>query len=264
MTDAPRHSDSTHRADVRVFSDLEALSRAAAEYVMDLAKRAVAQRGRFSLVLAGGSTPRRLYELMTTPFCDQMPWSQTHLFWGDERYVPPSHADSNYAMAHEAFIRHVPIAPEHVHRVPTELPSPQQVAQTYEETLRLFFRGKPRPSFDLVLLGLGRDGHTASLFPESEQSNTEPPPVHGERERWVKAVVGPAYRPPRQRITLTLTALNGARRVLFLVAGEEKRKTVRPILAEAPERAAFPAAYVQPTEQLSWFVDEAAYAREKA
>ncbi len=254
-------STSPAEPQVRVFPDLEALSQAAAAFVVAQAEAAVRARGRFSLGLAGGSTPRRTYELLGTAFRAQMPWEKTHLFWGDERFVPPESEDSNFRMAREALISHVPIPEENVHRVPTEKATPEAAAEAYDATLRQFF-GDEENGLDVVQMGIGEDGHTASIFPE----------ILGEDHvrargawdgRWVVAVEGPPRRPPRDRVTLTLPALCRARQALFLVTGEAKREPLRTLLESAEEeRRPLPAAHVRPAEALVWFADEAAYGAE--
>ncbi len=255
MSDDVAQPSPSENAHLRRFHDLEEMSRAAAEWVTQLAEQAVERRGRFSLVLSGGSTPQRLYELLGTPMCHGMPWEETHLFWSDERFVPKNHPDSNYASARAAFLHRVPVPPDHVHRVPTDMPSPEHAARTYEERLRLFFLEAGASHFDLVLLGLGADGHTASLFPEHmEQQETD-------EAKWVKAVIAPPTRPPIRRVTLTLKALNSARRALFLVSGAEKANALTSILDRTSESRRFPATRVRPTEQLTWFADDAAFGR---
>ncbi len=239
-------------ADLTVVADPEALAEAAAQAIVDTAARAVAARGRFTLVLAGGATPRVTYErLAAPPFRDRMPWPRTWVFFGDERAVPPEHPESNYGMARQALLSRVPIPPEQVVRFPAEAEDPEAAATEYARALATAFasrRGEV-PRFDLVLLGLGVDGHTASLFPGS--------PVLKEIFRPVAAVYAAAAAVP-QRLTLTLPVLNAAARVIFLVAGAEKAKVVRAVLAE---KAPLPAAMVQPKEgELIWLVDRAAAA----
>lgn len=231
--------------------DLESLSRAAAEAVVAAAKDAVAQRRRFALALAGGGTPQRLYELLATePYRSQMPWEQTYLFWGDERFVPIDHEHSNYRMAHEALLQHLLLSPSQVFRMPTEGVSPEACAHTYETGLRSFFE-QSEATFDLALLGLGSDGHTASLFPENA------PHAHT-TERWVEAVIAPPRLAVAQRLTLTLPCLNASRRVFFLAAGAGKADPVRRILARTDDAAELPAAHIQAQEEVIWFLDEAA------
>lgn len=235
-------------AEIIIVTDAEALAHRAAEQFASLAREAVDSRGRFSVTLSGGSTPGQLYaRLAEDPFRGQIPWEHIHLFWGDERCVPPGDAGSNYRMAEEILISQVPIPPENVHRLRGEL-APQVAALTYERELQDFFCG-PRPRFDLVLLGLGEDGHTASLFPSS--------PLLAEKERLVAPATAFYQDRPSERVTLTLPAINSGRQILFLVAGSAKAAMVKAVL-EGPEDQ-YPAQWVQPTAgQLSWLVDAAA------
>lgn len=239
---------------LHVAPDLDGLSRSALAALAEHARSAVRTRGRFSLVLAGGSTPERLYRLLAGPEGSALPWADTHVFWGDERFVPETDEASNYRLAHDVLLRHLDLPAEQVHRMPTtELRTPQRAAETYEEMLRLYFRGEVTPPFDVVLLGLGEDGHTASLFPEDE-----PWADAADRRHWVRPILGPERRPPRQRVTLSLHALQGARAVFFLVAGASKRPILRAILDGDQAARAYPAAYVRPRSSLVWFADEAA------
>ncbi|HEX9049135.1 MAG TPA: 6-phosphogluconolactonase, partial [Anaeromyxobacter sp.] len=236
--------------DLRRMADAEEVARAAAEEVALAAARADAARGRFTLALAGGSTPRRLYALLAdarAPFRARVPWERTHVFFGDERPVPPEHPDSNYRMAREALLDRVPVAS--VHRIPGEDPA---AAEAYEDELRRFFEvppGGPPPRLDLVLLGLGEDGHTASLFPGS--------PALDERARWV---VSPfVERLGTRRTTLTLPILDRARAVVFLATGAGKAGALARVLAAAPGAAPLPAARVRPDAgAVVWIVDRAA------
>jgi 6-phosphogluconolactonase len=235
---------------VRRVADGEALARDAAEAVAAAAVRAVAARGRFTLALSGGSTPRRLYALLAdpaAPFRASVPWARTHLFFGDERPVPPDHPDSNYRMAREALLAHVPVAS--VHRIRGEDPA---AAEAYEAELRAFFGVPPAgapPRLDLVLLGLGPDGHTASLFPGSEALD--------ERVRWVLSPF--VARFGTRRTTLTLPVLDRARAVLFLVAGADKAPALAQALAPSPGAEPLPAARVRPDDgTMLWLVDQAA------
>jgi 6-phosphogluconolactonase len=237
-------------------ADPEAMTSAAAAELARRGTAAVAERGSFTLVLAGGSTPRMLYRHlagMTEPSRARVPWDRTHLFFGDERHVPPDDPDSNYRMAEEALIAHVSAAS--VHRMRGEEPAAAVAAAAYEAELRAFFhlRGadEPPPRFDLVLLGLGSDGHTASLFPGSAALD--------ERRRWVVAPF--VERLGAHRITLTLPALNRARAVLFLVSGAQKAEALARVLAPAAGELP-PAARVQPEGgELLWIVDRDAAAR---
>lgn len=235
-------------AEIVVMPDPEALAREAVQRFNKLALEAVESRGRFSVALSGGSTPEALYRLLAEePYRGQIPWEQVHLFWGDERCVSPDDPGSNFRLANRAFIAHVPIPPENIHRVRGEL-EPQVAARAYERELHDFFCG-PRPRFDLVLLGLGGDGHTASLFPGSSTLD--------ETERLAVAVEAHYQDRPTQRVTLTLPAINTARHILFLVTGSAKAEIVHAVLDGPPAR--FPAQRILPLAgQLTWLMDEEA------
>jgi 6-phosphogluconolactonase len=236
---------------VHVLPDATALFRTAAEQVCASSRAAVAARGRFALALAGGRTPRGLYALLArdATFRGAIPWDRTHVYWGDERHVPPEHPDSNYRMAREALLDHVPLPGANVHRVPVEEPDARRAAERYEHDLRAGFAlaGATPPRFDLVVLGLGADGHTASLFPGAEALD--------ETVRLAVATRAPA--PPIERITLTLPVLNHAACVAFLVSGADKAAVVRAVLAE-PRGPPLPAQRVRPAGRLVWLLDAAA------
>ena len=237
---------------VIVVADPGALAETAAGLVVDAAAEAVRARGRFALVLAGGATPRATYaRLAQAPFRDRVAWDRTWVFFGDERAVPPDHPESNHRMASEALLSRVPVPPAQVFRIRAEAEDTDAAAAEYARTLGevLGCRRGELPRFDLVLLGLGVDGHTASLFPGS--------PVVREVFRPVAAVHAAAARIP-ERITLTLPVINAAARVVFLVAGAEKAKVVRAVLGE---QATLPAAMVRPEGGgLVWLLDRAAAA----
>lgn len=243
------------KPEIRTYPGLEDLSRAAAEFVCEIAEEVIRKRGVFTFVLSGGSTPRLLYEeLARQPISKRIQWPKTHIFWGDERYVEPDNPESNYGLAFRALVSKVDIPPENVHRIPTESHSVHVAAGAYEETLRRFFRPYPGsidatylPSFDLVLLGLGQDGHTASLFPGDAALE--------EKYRLVVAVDSVRASPPVPRITLTLPVLNKADCVVFLVSGSGKKEVFEEIMNH-PETTAYPAARVRPSGRLLWFVDE--------
>jgi len=238
--------------DARVFSDIDALSRAALDELLRIMGDAVAQRGRFAIALSGGRTPEKLYRLWAESERQnaRTPWDKVHLFWGDERYVRKDDPLSNYRMTREALIAHVPIPPANVHRVPgpEEFATPEAAAEAYEADLRKFFGSAP-PFLDLQLLGLGVEGHTASLFPGS--------PALEEKTRWVMAVEAPA-KPP-QRLTMTPVVLNQARNTQFLVAGEDKREIIR-ALRTKPETvpSRYPAGRIRPAGGVVWYLDRAA------
>lgn len=234
-------------AERRIFEDAEALARAAAEFLSDRARNG---GNPFRICLSGGSTPRRLYRLLAEPeFSGRFPWPRVHWFWGDERFVPPDSPDSNYRMVREALLDRAPVPPGTVHPIPTDSGGVEQAAQAYERLLKTRYGAESldprRPLFDVTLLGLGKDGHTASLFPGD--------PVLNERTRWTAGVRGD--KPPPLRVTLTYPALNSSRAVLFLVTGEGKREPLSRIFAG--DRA-MPAARVNPVGRLFWFADRAA------
>lgn len=238
--------------EVFVASDPRALADAAAERFAEIAEMAVARAGRFMVALAGGSTPKGLYaRLAAEPYRTRIPWSRTHVFWGDERCVPPAHAESNFRMATETLLRHVPIPPAQMYRMRGEDPNPDRAAAEYTQLLKEIFQlaAGILPRFDLVLLGMGTDGHTASLFPGSR--------ALGEVTRlvvapYVEHVAG-------YRLTLTLPALNEAAVILFLVAGDDKAPMLRRVL-EGPARTnLLPVELIWPRSgTVAWFVDAAA------
>ena len=235
------------------FSNLEQCCRSLSEYIVATARQCVAEKGRFTLVASGGTTPKTLYRFLATdPFVDQMPWEQTHLFWGDERCVAPDHQDSNYRMLREALLTHPLPATCTVHRMPGELP-PDQGAANYEEELRRYFTHDRKesvllPTFDLILLGLGDDGHTASLFPNAM--------ALAEKTKWVIATPPGTLPPHVDRITLTIPAINNATEVVFLVAGAKKKKLAAAILTNRPPPE-YPAGRIAPQGKLLWYVADA-------
>jgi 6-phosphogluconolactonase len=227
------------------------LFQAAAEEVIRSATDAVAQRGLFTIALSGGSTPRNLYTLIAANASATLPWSQMFFFWGDERHVAPDNPDSNYRMAKEALLSKVPVPPANIFPVPAENPDATQAAEIYEQTLRRFFAVAPGefPRFDLILLGMGPDGHTASLFPET--------PALQEKSRLV--VANGVEKLGSSRITFTLPLLNAARRVAFLVSGTDKAAALHEVLEGNAPAEKYPSRLVQPREgKVTWFVDRAA------
>jgi 6-phosphogluconolactonase len=230
---------------VHVYGSPEELSAAAARKFAARAAEAIEERGRFAVVLAGGSTPKAMYGVLARDYADRIDWSRVHVFFGDERTVPPDHEDSNYKMASEVLLDHVPVGS--VNRIRGELP-PDEAPKAYEEELRTFFRTEDVPRFDLILLGVGRDGHTASLFPETSALE-----VH---DRWV--VANPVLKLDTIRITLTVPVINAARAVVFLVAGEDKAEAVKEILEGDADPRAYPAKLIQPPGGPQWLVDQSA------
>jgi 6-phosphogluconolactonase len=227
------------------------LFQAAAEEVIRAATDAVALRGRFTLALSGGSTPRNLYTLIAANAGSSLPWAQMFFFWGDERHVPQDNPDSNYRMAKETLLSKVPIPPANIFPVPAENPDAAAAAEAYEQTLRKFFALAPGelPRFDLILLGMGPDGHTASLFPETAALQ--------ERSRLV--VANWVEKMETSRITFTLPVLNAARCVAFLVSGTDKAAALHQVLEGNAPAEKYPSRLVQPSDgKLIWFVDRAA------
>jgi 6-phosphogluconolactonase len=229
---------------VQLHETPEELAEAAARAFVGSAAEAVAERGRFAVALAGGSTPKATYEVLARDHAKDVDWPNVHAFFGDERTVPPDHEDSNYRMAREALLDRVPIGS--VHRMRGELP-PDEAATSYEEDLGQFFGGTP-PVLDLVMLGIGEDGHTASLFPET--------PALEVTDRLV--VANPVLKLDTTRLTLTVPVLNAAREVRFLVAGAGKAEALAEILEGDAEPHEYPAKLVHPPGGPIWMVDHAA------
>lgn len=229
---------------VHLYETPEQLAEAAANAFVEKAAEAMAERGRFAVALAGGSTPEATYEILARDHAGDVDWPNVHVFFGDERTVPPDHGDSNYRMAREALLDRVPFGS--VHRMRGELP-PDEAAESYEDELREFFGGEP-PTLDLVMLGIGEDGHTASLFPET--------PALEVTDRIV--VANPVPKLETTRLTLTAPVLNAARQVLFLVAGEGKAEALAEILEGDADPRAYPAKLVRPPGGPTWMVDRAA------
>jgi 6-phosphogluconolactonase len=238
--------------EVLVFDSLDALSRAAAERLNALGAAACAARGRFVIALSGGGTPQTLYQLLaTTPYANPAVWERADYFWGDERCVPPTDAGSSFRLAHEAFLRHYSIHPGRIHRARGEW-EPGRAADDYAAQLRALGEGALAwPRFDAALLGLGDDGHTASLFPG--------PISQAERTQPVIAVTANYQGRPARRITLTPMVFNTARHVIFLVAGASKAQALAAVLRPPTDAERWPAARIQPTPgQVTWLVDDAA------
>ena len=228
-----------------VVPDAEALARGAASWLKD---RIAPLQGRIAIALSGGSTPRRLFELMGSDLSGEFPWARMHFFWGDERFVPHDDPESNFRMANEALLSKVPVPPGNIHPVPTEGIEIDDAARAYERELQAFY-GAPalEPGkflFDVQLLGLGEDGHTASLIPGE--------PVLNERKRWVAAV---AHGRPETRITLTYPAIESSRHIAFLVSGAAKRTILREVRTRSAD---VPAARLHPLGDLTFLADRAA------
>jgi 6-phosphogluconolactonase len=241
---------------VRVFDDAEALARAAAEDLVACGREATARNGRFTVVLAGGSTPRRLYQLLAeAPHRGAVAWDHVDVFWGDERAVPPGHPDSNYAMATGALLDRVPVVKQRVHRIQAERADRGAAALDYQREIAAAVGADPDgrpPALDLILLGMGADGHTASLFPWS--------PALSERRRWVVAHFVPTLGV--DRVTLTVPLINRAREIRMLVAGPDKAGALAAVLEGPPDPERLPAQLIRPEAgRLIWLVDRAAAAK---
>jgi 6-phosphogluconolactonase len=232
--------------EARVFANADLMTPAIAEEFLRIVEEAVAHRGRCSVCLSGGSTPKALNELLAREYASRIPWNQTHFFWGDERYVPQDNPHSNYLMAEESLFARLAVPRENIHAMPTTYADPDKSARGYELELRRYFGAQP--AFDILFLGIGPEGHTASLFPNS--------PALNETQRWVVAVEVPAE--PPSRLTLTYPVLNRARNVFFLAAGSAKREIIRAIRQDQGGSASrYPAARVD-APRVVWFVDQAA------
>lgn len=230
---------------VEVLPDKEALVQRALALVVEMIQAAIAERGQCTIALSGGSTPKPLYAALGK---QDLPWNAIHLFWGDERYVPYDHPDSNYRMIREVWLEPASIPASSIHPMPTDAADPATAAQQYEALLQAFFQLAPQdfPAFDIMLLGMGDDGHTASLFPHT--------PALQVRDRLV--TVGNKDGQPR--LTMTVPVLNQARNVIFLVAGASKRPALVHVFADEGDAATYPARLVQPIGNLWWLLDAAA------
>jgi 6-phosphogluconolactonase len=238
---------------IQVYSDAKEVSHAAAELFFQTARRAVEKNGRFTVALSGGNSPRMMYELLArAPYRHQALWEKTFIFWGDERCVPWNDPRSNAGMAANTLLKFVPVPSEHIHRMVCAL-TPGETVDHYESVLRHNFDTDP-PRFDLILLGLGTDGHTASLFPES--------PALNEKERWVVQVQKP--NEDIHRVSLTVPVINNAENIAFLVFGKEKADILAQVLEGRYQPERFPAQIIQPSRgEINWLVDEPAAAKIK-
>ncbi len=238
--------------DIRVFEDPQSLFQGAAEEFTSQTTAAVRSHGRFTVALSGGSTPRSLYTLLATKA--SLPWDKVYFFFGDERHVPPDNPESNYRMARESLLSKVPIPPENIFRVPAENPDANKAAEAYEQTLRKFFdpASGSFPRFDMILLGMGPDGHTASLFPGTTALQ--------EKSRWVVSNWVEKFK--TDRLTLTLPVLNNAAVVMFLVSGRDKAGVLKEVLEGNKPGELLPSKLIRPSNgELIWMVDGAAAAQ---
>ena len=243
----------TENREIHIVENAEAVSRTAAEMMVSLALKKVKSKISFTVALSGGSTPKNMFAILANDAAlrSQMPWDRVHFFWGDERHVPPDHTDSNYRMTNEAMLSRVPVPPENIHRIRAENPDAGKAADDYEQELRGFFKleAEQLPPFDCVFLGMGPDGHTASLFPGTKALD--------ERQRLVVSNWVDKFQ--SYRITMTTPVLNNADIVIFLVSGEEKAEPLREVLEGEKQTDMFPAQLIKPTHgKLLWLVDQAA------
>src|SRR5271165_3645684 len=229
---------------VRIFASPEHLFHAAAENFCRIGTQAIRDRGRFTVALSGGSTPRGMHEDLVRNFAAQLSWKDGFFFWSDERHVPPSDADSNYRMANETLLSRLPVPADHIFRVPAEMPDAGEAAHTYEQSMQNFFRTTAAfPRFDLILLGMGPDGHTASLFPGTTALD--------EKKHWV--VANWVEKFSTFRITFTYPVLNHAANVVFLVVGADKSAMVERALKDPASN--LPCQGVRPADgELMWFL----------
>jgi 6-phosphogluconolactonase len=235
---------------INVADNLESLADSAAAHAAEFIRQAPSGRP-FLLALSGGPEVKPFHRKLAEEFRDEIPWERVVIFWGDDRYVPPDHEDSNYLLARKTLLDHVPIPEHNIVRMRTEAETPEDTAREYEDLLREHLSNEH--GFDLMIMGLGDDGHTASLFPEHEALKAT--------DRWVLPVEAPEHEQPRTRITCTLPLINRSRHIIFLVSGEEKHEKLRLVLdPETKPQDQLPASLVKPPEPVHWFVDEAAYA----
>ncbi len=238
-----------------VCRDLSELSRRTAEVFVEAANAAIADHGRFTVALSGGTTPKPAYARLASEFRDRLPWANVDCFWSDERCVPPDHPESNFRMANEALLSRVDIPVAHIHRMEGEDPNPPHAGEEYDRELRAYFqiRNETPPQFDLMMLGMGGDGHTASLFPGTAALQ--------ETRAFAAANYVEKFR--GYRLTLTLPVLNAARRVLFLVSGSDKAAALAKVFG-ANDGDPLPASLVQPKHGSTlWLVDTDAAVRLK-
>lgn len=235
---------------ITIYPDIDTLSQQAAGYTVRLANQSIVTHGRFTIALAGGSTPKKLYALLASePYRSQVDWGLVEVFWGDERCVPPDHPDSNFRMAQEELLSKVPIPVSQIHRMPAEQPDHDAAARAYAAEIQRVFGTSGIPHFDLIQLGMGPEGHTASLFPHQAS-------LH-EQQRLVIPVTTP--KPPPDRLTFTPPLLNAARHVLFMVTGAEKADALHAILEGDYQPDEYPAQIVRPTNgEVTWMLDTAA------
>ncbi|MBC7536016.1 MAG: 6-phosphogluconolactonase [Ferruginibacter sp.] len=237
-----------------IFKDAETVCIAAADYIVELSKKTISKKGKFTIALSGGNTPRKLYELLAQPaYSSLLEWKNIFVFWGDERYVPLSDENNNSHMAFAALLNNIPIPAENIFTVPVNF-GPERAAISYEQTLLTFFK-ESIPAFDLILLGIGTNGHTASLFPFT--------PILKEKKQLVKEIF--IEELGMYRISFTATLINQAHHILFLVTGKEKAAIIQTIFSGVKEGEKYPVLLIKPVKvDPAWYIDEAAASGIKA
>ncbi len=235
---------------IAIYPDIQTLSTEAAQFIVRLANEAIVSHGRFTIALSGGSTPKATYSLLgSEPYRSQIDWTQVEIFWSDERCVPPDDKESNYALAQQVLLSNIPIPTNQIHRMPADTSDRDAASQAYEREMQRTFSTDSIPNFDLIQLGMGPEGHTASLFPHQES-------LH-EQQRLVMPVNVP--KPPPPRLTFTPPLLNAAKHVLFLVAGSEKADALKAVLEGEYEPDEYPAQIVRPVNgDGTWMLDTSA------
>lgn len=240
---------------IQAFPNLEAISHKAAEIFLNFSRSSLQSKKSFMVALSGGSTPRKFYYLLgCTPYCRQIEWQRIHFFWVDERCVPPDHEQSNFKTVYDTLLSRVPVPREKIHRIRGE-ENPEEAAREYEEVMKTFWGKNDIPAFDLIVLGMGEDGHTASLFPGAEALREE------------KRFAIPVYRkkPEISRVSLTLPVLNNASQILFLVSGQAKAKVLAEILGCGETKNHYPAGLVSPAHgKMTWLIDQYAAGKSSA
>jgi len=245
---------------IKEYENLEKLSKNAADFIIGLINNTLKSQNFFTIALSGGNSPRLIYSLLAQKgFSSKVNWQKVFIFWGDDRYVPHTHFESNYRMAYETLLSKINIPQENIFRIPTEVATPEDAAILYEKIMKKLFIKfgaidvkKALPVFDLIILGVGRDGHTASIFPGHKAVN--------EQKRWVTHIKAHQRVTLHDRITITLPVINAAKNVMFIISGEGKGKIIKDILEQKKQGTVYPAAKIKPEDgQTVWFIDKNIY-----
>ncbi len=245
---------------IKEFENLELMSINAAKFIVKLIIDTLKNKEFFTIALSGGNSPKMIYSILAEDETNKnINWNKVFFFWGDDRYVPHTNSESNYRMAYETLLSKINISQNNIFRIPTEATNPETAAQLYEKILKKVFMklkaidlNKKLPVFDLIILGVGRDGHTASLFPGHRAVN--------EQKRWVTHIKAHARVTLHDRITITLPVINNAKNVMFIISGEGKGKIIRDIVEEKRTGKAYPASMIKPPDgQTVWYIDKNIY-----